>query len=359
MTDLDERIASVLRERAEGETDTHRLLLASRARGRRRQLRRRTATGTALALVGVLGLVGVTGTDVGGLTDRLPWTAATSGVAAPVPPRVDGVQGAARRPDLVGADPNVLHLGVDPGRARYLRWAVHPANRVESIQFSVGGGRPVTVEVSPSADAVDQLLLDGVPLQQSVTGLTFDGSVRQFGGTAGGLVTAWQPVPGLYARASTLGGDRMALARAVNAVRWDEPRRCAVPLRLDALPAGATVSDCSVDATAFPTGLRVDLTLQRESSAVMWVRLVYGAQIAGSTLESNRTVGGRPAHLHRDGRTLELLGIPKAHVTAEFGSPLPGTAPPAGYPALTEADAATVLAGARIATDLTDPDTWE
>ncbi|WP_091103578.1 hypothetical protein [Micromonospora citrea] len=70
-------------------------------------------------------------------------------------------------------------------------------------------------------------------------------------------------------------------------------------------------------------------------------------------------MGGRPAHLHRDGRTLELLGIPKARVTAEFGSPLPGTAPPAGYPTLTEADATVVLAGARIATDLTDPGTWE
>jgi hypothetical protein len=279
VTDLDERIASVLREHAEGETDTHRLLRASRARGRRRQLRRRAATGTALALVGVLGFAGMTGTDLGGLTGRLPWTAATPSVAAPVPPRADGVPGVAQRPDLVGTDPGVLHLGVDPRQARYLGWAVHRSNQVESIQFSVGGGRPVRVEVSRSAQAIKELLIDGVPLPDAVVRLTFDGAVRQFGGTAGGLVKAWQPVPGLYARASMLGGDRSALAKAVDAIRWDEARRCGVPLRLGTLPARTTMSACSVDVTAYPGGLRAEFTLQREPSAAMWVRLVYGAQM--------------------------------------------------------------------------------
>ncbi|SCG37425.1 hypothetical protein GA0070609_0417 [Micromonospora echinaurantiaca] len=359
MTDLDQRIASVLRERAEGEIDSHRLLSASRARGRRRQLRRRFATGTALALVGVLGFVGVTGPDLTGLPGRLPWTAATPTVAPPVPPRVDGVPGAAQRPELVGTDPRVLHLGVDRSRARYLRWAVHSSNRVESVQFSVGGGRPVLVEVSGSAEAIDEFLLDGVPLQEAVIPLTFDGAVQEFGGTARGLVTAWQPAPGLYARASTLGGDRSALAQAMDAVRWDEARRCATPLRLSTLPAGATLSACSVEATAFPAGLRVEFTLHREPSATMWVRLLYGAQIAGGTTESNRVVGGRPAYLYPDGTKLELLGIPKAHLTADFGAPLPGTERPEGDPGFSEADATGVLAGAQLAKDLTDPDTWE
>jgi hypothetical protein len=359
VTDLDERIASVLREHAEGETDTHRLLRASRARGRRRQLRRRAATGTALALVGVLGFAGMTGTDLGGLTGRLPWTAATPSVAAPVPPRADGVPGVAQRPDLVGTDPGVLHLGVDPRQARYLGWAVHRSNQVESIQFSVGGGRPVRVEVSRSAQAIKELLIDGVPLPDAVVRLTFDGAVRQFGGTAGGLVKAWQPVPGLYARASMLGGDRSALAKAVDAIRWDEARRCGVPLRLGTLPARTTMSACSVDVTAYPGGLRAEFTLQREPSAAMWVRLVYGAQMGDSTTESNRMVGGRPAYLYPDGTKLELLGIPKAHLTAEFGSPMPGMDPPEGHPGFTVADATSVLAGAQVAKDLTDPDTWE
>ena len=87
MTDLDQRIVSVLREHAEGETDTGRLLRRSRALGRRRQVRRRVTAGTALALVGVLGFTGVVRADVGGLAERMPWTAATPEVApTPLPP---------------------------------------------------------------------------------------------------------------------------------------------------------------------------------------------------------------------------------------------------------------------------------
>ncbi|MFE9204967.1 hypothetical protein [Micromonospora sp. NPDC007230] len=358
MTDLDERITSALRERAEGEIDTGRLLRASRARGRRRQLRRRAATGTTLALVGVLGFVGVTGTDLGGLRGRLPWTAATPTVAAPVPPRADGVPGAAQRPDLVGSDPQVLHLGVDTSQARYLRWAVYRSAQVESIRFSIGAGQPVLVEVGRSAQQFTDVGIEGFPIQAVPGQPTFDGAIRQVGGTAGGLVKAWQPVPGLYARASMLGGDRSALVKAVDAIRFDEARRCAAPLRLTTLPQDATVSGCSVDVTAFPGGLKVDLILNREPSGTMGVQLLYGAQIAGNTTESNRAVGGRPAYLYPDGMKLELLGIPRAHLTAEFGWPWPD-APPKGHRGFTEADATTVLAGAQVAKDLTDPETWK
>ncbi|MFR9779236.1 hypothetical protein ACL02O_24665 [Micromonospora sp. MS34] len=359
MTDLDQRIASVLRERAEGETDTYRLLRTSRARGRRRQLRRRAATGAALTLVGVLGFVGVASTDLGGLAGRLPWVAATPTVAAPVPPRADGVPGAAQRPDLVGTDTQVLHLGVDTSRARYLSWAVHGSNQVESIRLSVGGGPPVLVEVSSSAREVDELLLDGVHAEQSVIPVTFDGVVRPFRNGAGGLVKAWQPVPGLYARASMLGSaDPGVLARAVDALRWGEARRCDSPLRLSVLPEGARVAACSVDATAFPGGLNVELALYRKPSANMWVRLQYGAQIVADRVESNRTVGGRPAYVYPDGTKLELLGIPRAHLTADFGWPFRGDHAHKSQLDFTEADATSVLAGAQVAKDLTDPQTW-
>ncbi|MFI6332083.1 hypothetical protein ACIBBG_27705 [Micromonospora chersina] len=360
MTDLDQRIASVLREHAEGETDAHRLLRQSRALGRRRQVRRRTTTGTALALVGVLGFVGVAGTDLGGLSGRLPWGAATPAAASAVPPRADGVPGAAKRPDLVGTDTTVLHVGVDTRKARYLGWAVHGSAQVESIRMSVGGERPVLVEVSRSAKQVDELLLDGLPAEQGAVPVTFDGAVRQFRNGAGGLVKGWQPVPGLYARASMLGDtDPDTLAKAVDALRWGEARRCDAPLRLGELPRGARLTACSVDATAFPRGLHVELTLYREPSATMWVQLQHGSQIAVDRADSNRTVGGRPAYLYPDGTKLAVLGIPKTHLIADFGWPLPGGHAPDGQPAFTEADATTVLAGAQVATDLTDPATWK
>ncbi|MFI7429708.1 hypothetical protein ACIBPB_22175 [Micromonospora sp. NPDC049836] len=357
MTDLDQRITSVLREHAEGETDTHRLLRASRTLGRRRQVRRRAATGTALALVGVLGFVGVTSTDLGGLSGRLPWVASTPTVAAPVPPRADGVPGAAERPDLVGSDPSTLHFGLDPGRARYLRWAVYGAPQVESIRFSVGGGQPILVEVSHSAQVIKEMPIDGFPAQAVATGAAVDGTIRPVPGTSGGLLKAWEPVPGLYARASTLGGDQGALSAAVEAVRWNEARRCAGPLRLTKLPEGTRVATCSVEVTAFPKGLNVELTLVREPSATMWVRLVYGSEIAITRDQGNRTVAGHPAYLYPDGTKLDRLDIPRAHLTADFGWPYPGTEPPEG-PGFTEAEATTVLAGAQVPKDLTDPETW-
>ncbi|MEU8262433.1 hypothetical protein AB0C02_17600 [Micromonospora sp. NPDC048999] len=359
MTDLDQRIASVLRERAEGEIDTRRLLRVSRAQGRRRQLRRRAATGTALTLAGILGLVGVTGTDFTGLPGRLPWIATTPTVAPPVPPRADGVPGAAQRPDLVGGDPRVLHLGLDTSRARYLGWNIYGWTQTESIRFSVGGGQPVVVEVSRSAQRLNDAAIDGPGSQRiTVPPLAFDGGVQPLG-TTGGLAKGWQPVPGVYARVTMLVGDRAALERAVDVLRWDEARRCEAPLRLTTLPKDATLTDCDVDVSAVPNGLRAQYTIGRGESAAMYVRLMYGAQIAGSRSDGNRTVDGRPAYLSPDGATLELLDIPKAHLVAAFGWLWPGIDPAKGYVSFTEADATTVLAGAQVPKDLSDPETWD
>ncbi|MEU8072853.1 hypothetical protein [Micromonospora sp. NPDC049151] len=358
MTDLDQRIASVLREQAEGEIDTARLLRGSRALGRRRQVRRRATAGTALALVGVLGLVGVVRADVGGLAGRMPWTAATPEAAPPlVPPLADGVPGALQRPDLVGTDPQVLHLGVDTTRARYLGWSVHSSNPIESIRFSDGEGHPILLEVSPVAKALDNTSIDGFPTQAVSGRLAFDGGVLRVAGTDG-LVTSWQPFPGLYARAATLRGDVAALKRVAGLVRWDEARRCTGPVRPTTLPANAAVTGCSVDAAAFPKGLTVQLTVFRAPSSYMWMKLVHGAEMGEDTgRASNRDLGGRPGFRYPGGNRLELLGLPKVRLTVDFAWPFPGDGPP-GQVNFTEADAATVLAGTQVAQDLTRPQTW-
>ncbi|MEU5724287.1 hypothetical protein ABZ783_20985 [Micromonospora sp. NPDC047738] len=348
MTDLDDRIASVLRERAEGDIDTDRLLSRSRARGRRRQVRRRAATGMALALVGVLGLATMTAPGLPGLPGRLPWTTATPAIVNPVPPRAGGVPGAAQQPELVGTDPQVLHLGVDPAKGRYLGWQV-VGDGVETLRIGPPGGRPVTIDVASTAAAVDGLAIDGLSID-APRGGAFDGKVWQLGSNPGGLVMLWQPAPGVYARAAMPGRDRAALARAVKALKWDEARRCGGPLRLTALPAGARIAGCRVDVSSFPGTMDVVVTLYRGTSDMMSVRLQYNAGITGARSDSNRTIGGRPAYLYPDGMGLELLGLPKAHLIAEFGSPWKG---------FTEADATTVLAGAQVAKDLTDPETWK
>ncbi|WFF06807.1 hypothetical protein O7622_27945 [Micromonospora sp. WMMD1076] len=358
MTDLDQRIASVLREHAEGEIDTGRLLRGSRTLGRRRRVRRRVTAGTALALVGVLGFAGAIRADVGGLAGRMPWTAATPATAPPpVPSLADGVPAARDRPDLVGIDPQVLHLGLDSSRARYLGWSVHSSNRVESIRFSVDGGHPVLLDVSPVAKALDDTSIEGFPAQAVSGRLTFDGGVLRVAGTDG-LVKSWQPFPGLYARAATLRGDVTALDRVAGLVRWDEARRCAGPVRLTTLPANAVVTGCAVDVDTFPKGVTVQLTVFREPSSTMWIRLNYGAEMGEDTgRRSNRDLGGRPGFLYPDGTRLELLGLPEGRLTADFAWPFSGDRP-AGQVDFTEADAATVLVGTKVARDLTRPQTW-
>ncbi|MCZ7435737.1 hypothetical protein O7598_04965 [Micromonospora sp. WMMC241] len=353
MTDLDQRIASVLRERAEGEIDARRLLRGSRALGRRRQVRRRVTAGTALALVGVLGFVGVVKADVGGLAGRLPWTATTPAVAPPpVPPLADGVPGAAVAPARVGTDPGVLHFAIDPGRARYLGWGAH-AGTIESVRFSVGSGTPVLVEVTATAGHLDDYPIEGLPVDVVRDRLPFDGTVQRARGNSG-LLMSWQPVRGLYARASTTDLDQAALRRAVEVLRFDTARRCAGPVRLTDLPAGARVVGCDVDVSSFPGLVTANLTVNRDRTHYMWLRYRYASHVAGSRTEGNRTIAGRPAYLSPDGTTLELLGQPKVDLVAQLRWAADGTGPP-GF---TEAEAGTLLGGAKLATDPTDSKTW-
>ncbi|MEH1169907.1 hypothetical protein V6V47_31460 [Micromonospora sp. CPCC 205539] len=355
MTDLDQRIIQTLRERAEGDVDTGRLLRGSRALGRSRQLHRRVATGTALALVGVLGFVAVAGTDLDGLTGRLPWTATTPTEATPVPARVDGAPGAAADPALVGTDPQLLHFGLDPAKARYLSWAV-AGDRSEAVRLSVAGGQPVHVEVRNTPEFSIGLTLDGVSVEVAKPGPpTFDGTLQPTTGVAGGLVKSWRPAPGLYARAVMLRGDRAGLERAVEALRWDEVRRCAAPLRLDALPEGATLSACSVDVNSYPRLITAEFTVRRAETQYMWVRYRYASQ-AGTRTQGNRTIAGRPADLSPNGTTLELVGIPRTQVLADFGWPWEDDNRPTSF---TEADATIVLAGARVIEDPTRLQSWE
>ncbi|PYC76507.1 hypothetical protein C7C45_00510 [Micromonospora arborensis] len=362
MIDFDDQIAQTLRDRAEGAVDAGRLLRASRARGRRRQLHRRVAAGTALSLLGALGVVGVTGTGLDGLSDRLPWTATTSTGATPVPPRVDGVPGSAADPALVGSDPNVLHFGLDPARARYLGWSV-VRGHTESVRLSVRDDQPVYVEVSSTPELSITVSFGGVEVDAAAPGpQIFDGTIHPASGGVSAMVKSWHPAPGLYARAVILGGDRAGLERAVEALRWNEARSCAVPLRLDALPEGASLTGCSVDLSSYPSLVTSNFTIGRSATQVMFVDYRY-ASGAGTRTAGNRTVAGRPAYLSPDETTLDLLGIPKTMVSANFEWQWEGRQPigvePGASSGFTEADATTVLAGARVVEDPTRPESWE
>lgn len=260
MTDLDERIVRTLRERAEGTVDTDRLTSRAVAGGRVRRRRRRAGAGLALGVAAVLGFTVATGV---GLPERVrPPDAAAPDAATAAPPRLENVPGAAARPDLVGTDPQVLHFGFDPARARYRGW--HVGFGVESIRVEVDGGRPVSVALARSADALWEYAVEGLP--PGATGMTggtvFDGTDRlhREGGTSI-WIRLWQPAPGLYARAAVTAVTAQEIEVAVGALRLGEARRCVAPVRLTTLPAGARLDQCTVDAGSFPATLHMSLVV--------------------------------------------------------------------------------------------------
>ncbi|SCF09545.1 hypothetical protein [Micromonospora mirobrigensis] len=351
MTDLDQDILRTLRDHAEGPVDTDRLVARSVAGGRRRRRRRHALIGGGLALVALLGGVAV-GPGLPGV--GRPFTAA--GPAAPagaVPPLVRSAPGAADAPQTLGTDAQLLHFGVDTAKARYLGWASGDGG-TESVRLDVGDGRPVTVELARSPRPLRESTPQGVPwdVAELAGDAGFDGRTIRL--TVDGLpiqVRQWQPAPGVYARATVSADRDTGLTVAAQALRLDEARRCAAPVRLRTVPGGASIR-CQVDADSYPRLLTARFTIVgRKVGTDMTVSYVYAIEAADASAQGNTTIDGRPAILYEQGqmKRMELLGFPKAHLTVDFGWPSRG---------FDDRDAAAVLSGAEVA-DPTRPDTWD
>ncbi|MCG5441907.1 hypothetical protein NIE79_004169 [Micromonospora sp. NIE79] len=347
MTDLDQRIISTLREHAEGHVDIGQLTSGAVTRGRVRRTRRRAAVGgTALGVAAVLGL-GVAGG--GGLPVEVPWTGAKPATRAATPAAAPGVPGALTRPDLVGKDPDLLHFGVDPVRARYLSW--RSAAGLESAELDLGGSAPVSFYLARSAAVAEGVHLEGDRLIPQPADIPYDGQLDRLS-TSGAVpiwVLRWQPVPGLFARLRTEAPTDAALRVAKIALRLDVAHQCSAPVRLTTLPAGAWKAGCEVNVANLPATLDVSLIVNARGDRSMEVRLQYARSIAGERREPNATAAGRPTYRYAQGGMMELLGIPKAHLTAGWGWPNKG---------FTGEDAATVLGGVQVAEHLDRPATW-
>ncbi|MFG1870683.1 hypothetical protein [Micromonospora arborensis] len=353
MNDLDQRIDQTLRERAEGTVDTDRLLAVAVSQGRARIRRRRTTAGIVLGVVAVLGAgaaigpVKLPGADPDVVIPGLGLPA--DAVESVTPPRLDGVPGAATRPDLLGTDPDVLHFGIAPDGPRYLSWSVQGG--VEMARLDVDG-RTVTLELAASADALP-MRAQGLPalVPELIKDGVFDGSVSQAEGPFGVMawLRHWQPAPGVYARASGSGPDEQDLFSVAAAVRLDQAHRCGGPLRLTTLPADTRLTRCEVTVAPFPVAFGVQMMVSGSNQGAIQVELQYATGIAGTRTQGNRTINGKPAHIDRESGELELLGFPKAHLTANFSWPAHG---------YDEEDAATVLGGAQVAQPLDEPESW-
>ena len=320
--------------------DTDRLLRGSRALGRRRATapppdHRRTALGPGRRCSASAGPS--VRADLDGLAGRLPWTgrARRRDATLPVPPRVDGVPGAAARPGPGRHRPGRAALRVRPGRARYLAWSVHAAD-VGDRPGSTSGRHTVTVELAASVDVAahdaEGLPVDLVP--ELVKDGVYDGTVR----TPRGPMAHRSGCRALAARAGPVRPcqchrprTRQALCDVVGALRLDQACRCAGPLRLTTLPAGAPDHQLRGGRSrSFPAALACTSIFSRGAAGrAIHVELqlpLRRASPAARTEETGQSPA-RPAYLAPDGTSLELLGLPEgATWSRSCGGRLAGTA---------------------------------
>ncbi|MEU8297882.1 hypothetical protein AB0C04_11410 [Micromonospora sp. NPDC048909] len=381
MTDLDERITRALRDHADGPVDTNRLVTAAVNGGRARRRRRRAVLGAALGVAVALGA----GVALRTPSSALPTPAVTPSPTVVTPPRAPGVPGAAARADLVGTDPGLLHFGVDPAAAEVVAW--RSAAGVESMRLDLGGGRQAMVVIAADpwvAEIGDSSQLHDVGIGQlngrtesndrdasrrADYALMYQGLAHRLDRVTKGWVLRWQPVPGLYARAATLGDTDAEVRRVAAALRFDEARRCVAPIRLTALPRGARITECEVATRelAWPRVVTmaktptppvpvqaVDrttavLTVALDAKAIMPVRLDYSTSSRDNRQKANRTVAGRP--VFDMGDFWYVLGIPHTHLL--MGHENRWQRPP------TDAEVDTLIGGLRVADDLGEPTTWQ
>jgi hypothetical protein len=289
-----------------------------------------------------------------------------AGVRAALPERKDttlpaalGVPSALSRPDGIGADPALLHFDLDlrafeaavGQRPAIVDWVSAEEHEAVTV-YGADHAAIAAVHLAPSA--LD--LKRAVP-PPDVTAVA--STVRGRSGKAypldGGTDLRWEPVDGIFV--AVLARDQATAERVFAAVRLDRVQRCVTPMRLSALPAGASWTDCQ---TAVRIGQVPGRYEWERSALIIWqadaqrVRLwaVQRGTEQGGTFAPDRTVAGRPAQWLTDG--MRGLWIP------EFGPVglyvLEGT--PFHADLLGEETAAWYAEHLQVYEDLTNPDAW-
>ena len=364
--DLDPELSASLQARADAGSpiDPEPLLAAAVARGQRVRTRRRAATAAAAvatlaALAATTALLPRQHADIS--LEPAPSATGPRNVNLARLPEAAGQPGAAARPDLVGTDPGILHFSVDALAAAAARvlWVSKPGVEIAEVQrtdFQVYLGlAQARSKLPPPA-----LFFSGgpgvvlsAPVQTSLAGRA--ATVRtsdpwQDKGQPSRLyVFEWQPVNGLWARfeVQTIGGQQRAL-QILDQVRFDQTRRCVLPIRLDYLPPGATVPECDVDLSEdSPAGFsRGGLTVvdgQRRLS-------IRASGAWPGSGEYPRPLKAGPYQVAADSKggfwTILAQGL---FIEASTKT---------GKNSLTQAEVFRVLAGIRIADQVNNPGSW-
>jgi hypothetical protein len=417
MHDLSSTISESLHDRADRGVRAAGLHDRAVARARRYRRNRRmavAATGAGVTAAAVAAAIAMPNLltnlghrDGGGV---MPAVAVKHTTAPPVDtgpttlPRLAGVAGAAARPVLVGTDPAALHFDVDLTSLGITEavWTSAPGyEAMETPETSSGtatkiylsGSKARLDAVRPAAAGLEQFRSDGTTT--SVPG-TFESDPveniqvggrpatiqhsrsKNLGGTGasgaavyrvdrvGAPTTAWtldwQPADGLYAEVVVVGGDRNLALAAVAALRPDRAQRCAVPVRLAALPAGAAWTRCVTQLRTAPGGSAAGgglwqssrLVLSRTGGGGFDVYLEMQPERVAHDLDQYHpsvTVQGHPAAwLDHDPRGLWIMNFGPMEVFIGGAGE--------NDPLLTKPDTVAVAQGLVLSDNLADPSSW-
>lgn len=403
MIDIESRVAESLRARADRAVPASGGLRAGAVARARTIRRRRVAAGSAGVLVavataGVLAVPSLLAGEVGqsgspGAAGPAPMQAVTTSGPTTLPELAE-VPGAAEQPGSVGTDPAVLHfdayleqLGAEESQWRsgpgyegvtgsaasgQPRWDLYIGSDADTLDrnrpwpghvllyadgdtmplYDEGEPRQTTVDDRPATiQKVTQSDLDELGPPDTLPPATRIASLEGFGAKGPTWVLRWQPVDGLHAIVQVRGDDRELAFEVAGALRLDRAQRCAMPLRLAAIPAGAEWTGCRTALAHGPAGgvtwvrSGIELTGPGDDEVLVYAEDAARADHPGDAdVVPNRTVAGHPAWWSTE---------------APAGLYVPELGPAAVFvEGADEATATQLIEDLTVASDLTQPDSW-
>ncbi|GAB7042212.1 MULTISPECIES: hypothetical protein [Catenuloplanes] len=237
------------------------LLSAALVRGRRRRTRRQIL-GATLAAAAVVTVGAAAATVLPRRPTAVPAVSSVPPSPAPYvrPQPVNqnlalmpdaGQPGAITRPDLVGTDPGVVHFSVDALAGAAFETTLSSGPGVESaVVAALPEFRLAVTLARDEADLPPETASFGRPDPGGETPPGVDAGVggrpavvRAFPGL---FWITWQPVDGLWARATVQAGTQDEAVAHVLRVRFDRSRLVRLPFRVTGLPAGMAVRERAV-----------------------------------------------------------------------------------------------------------------
>jgi hypothetical protein len=348
-TELEELVTASLRACAGHDVETSSLLDRTRRQGARLRRRRRVAGMAGALAVSALVVVAV---------GWVPWPGqpdgATAPAAAPALPAVPDQPGALARPSAVGTDPHVVHFSADglTADAEYVTWSAGRGTESVEVSGRSGRARVVLARDAATIDGLQQTLSSaGNPSPPQTVRIGDRPGTARYDGPGGGDGTAlwfirWQPTQGLWAQLDMYARSRDEALAAAAQVRFDRSRRCAVPFRLEALPAATRVVSCSVTLRAGAQPLMEGMLVVGDDAG-RWLT-VRAQHVPGRYPWSGDVAAGARMARWQGSDVLEMYVAPSMveAFLRGWGS---------GY---ASADAVTVLSGYRPVGDLARPETW-